>query len=43
MYVQWAGYNGYTDQYLCAVYQDAEDTWGAVMKPCMIWNLLQME
>lgn len=43
VYVQWAGYNGYTGQYLYTVYQDAEGIWGAVMKPCMIWNLLQME
>lgn len=27
VYVQWAGYNGYTGQYLYTVYQDAEGIW----------------
>lgn len=43
VYVQWTGYNGYTGQYLCTVYQNAEDIQGAVMKPGMTWNPLQME
>lgn len=43
VYVEWAGCNGHTGQYLYTVYQNAEDTWGAVMKPCMTWNPLQME